>query len=120
TGTKPRTLQTTTDTKTRPLTNHEKRDCTPQPDPSTEVGEWEAIEGNCEAQTVVEQRKTVETTYKWNYRSAKWVAETEESFEERTRDMTDGELAACPAPIDDPDPDPEIIEGEWEVVDQVC
>src|SRR5690625_515827 len=104
------------ETKTRDLTKKERSAC--KPDPIVKHGEWKEVDRDCDAQTLTEKRITKTVTFKWHHYLKKWVGHASYDAEYNTRDMSEDEVAQCPAPISDPPP--ETVEGEWETVAAFC
>src|SRR5690625_3756516 len=103
--------ETTTEYKKRALEDHEKRECTPKPNPKVKHGHWSNWTVDCDAGHAVKTRTVSTTDYRWDSKKSQWVLDhknTETSTERDTRALKDYEKRECT-----PKPDPIVKYSHW-------
>src|SRR5690625_5038534 len=101
--------ETKTERDTRELTNHEKRECNPKPDPIIEYGKWSKWDVNCDAGKATKSRTVTTTDHTWSKKKGTWVTDKPQvKTETKKRHLTNDERRECT-----PKPEPIIKQGKW-------
>src|SRR5690625_1926982 len=100
-----------TETKKRHLTNDEKRECTPKPEPIIKYGKWSKWNVDCEAGKATKSRTVTTIGHAWHSNHGKSEADYRNSSttkESDSRGLKNDEKRECT-----PQPDPLIKYGKW-------